>query len=615
MIPLVTLDHANATTTPTTDSPEQFRIMVVLAYPGYLRYFDSVLQELVRRGHEVELWFNNEKKQSEGLEALAEDHGIEVRGLAPKRETETQRRVQFHRAVGNFVRYLDPRFTGADYLRRRAAGQLPVLARPLSRMRSLPSPVVRRLVRFFLALERATPRSAHVDAFVRERAPDLLVVSPCVRFRGSDPDLIASARAALIPTVAAIASWDHLTTKGLLRGSPDRVVVWNEAQAVEAEQLHLVEIDRVAVTGAQPFDKWFAREPGRTGSEFADRVGLPSGQPYVLFVGSTASISAPHAEQEFVRTWIRALRTSGEPLLHDLSVLVRPHPYNSLHWDDADLSEFGEVAIWPRDGANPVNEGDRTEYFDSIYHSAAVVGINTSAMVEAAIIGRPVLTLTGGEFAETQTGTVHFRHLLPENGGFLRSAGALDQHLAQLAEVLESPDRVHEELETFVASFIRPHGLNTPATQIFADVVEAVARAGVQPAAPRAFWAAPMIWIVDLLARIDSFFVPELVAKRLRNRGQVDHRRLARLGRFLMTQAASRSRRQATTRRLRLVRTTKSAHHWLKRTGGLWESWLNGAADRVESSALEEPSVDHETYGRAYLRQLERAETKRNRRA
>ncbi|MBA3244662.1 MAG: hypothetical protein H0T61_05735, partial [Actinobacteria bacterium] len=87
----MTLDHANATTTPTTDSPEQFRIMVVLAYPGYLRYFDSVLQELVRRGHEIELWFNNEKKQSEGLEAVAEDHGIEVRGLAPKRETETQR--------------------------------------------------------------------------------------------------------------------------------------------------------------------------------------------------------------------------------------------------------------------------------------------------------------------------------------------------------------------------------------------------------------------------------------------------------------------------------------------------------------------------------------------
>jgi hypothetical protein len=40
-------------------------------YPGYLRYFDSVVRMLVDRGHHVDVAFDNPDKQSEGAEALA----------------------------------------------------------------------------------------------------------------------------------------------------------------------------------------------------------------------------------------------------------------------------------------------------------------------------------------------------------------------------------------------------------------------------------------------------------------------------------------------------------------------------------------------------------------
>ena len=129
----------------------------------------------------------------------------------------------------------------------------------------------------------------------------------------------------------------------------------------------------------------------------------------MLFVGSTASISAPDAELHFVRRWIAALR--AEPTLSDVGILVRPHPYNSTHWLDADFSDLPHVAIYPR-GANPVNEADRQDYFDSLYHSAAVVGVNTTAMIEAAIVGRTVHSVLAPEFEDTQSGTLHFRYLL-----------------------------------------------------------------------------------------------------------------------------------------------------------------------------------------------------------
>ena len=47
-----------------------------------------------------------------------------------------------------------------------------------------------------------------------------------------------------------------------------------------------------------------------------------------------------------------------------------------------------------------------------MYYSAAVVGLNTSAFIEAAVVGKPVLTITLPEISTfNQEGTLHFRYL------------------------------------------------------------------------------------------------------------------------------------------------------------------------------------------------------------
>jgi hypothetical protein len=122
--------------------------------------------------------------------------------------------------------------------------------------------------------------------------------------------------------------------------------------------------------------------------------------------------------------------------------------------------------------------------FDSLYYSAAVVGVNTSAMVEAAILQKPVLSLLAPEFAATQEGTLHFHYLLPENGGFLRVAASIDEHVRQLAEALRNPDRIREQTERFVAGFIRPHGLGTACTPILTDVLQRAALQGRRGTTP-----------------------------------------------------------------------------------------------------------------------------------
>jgi hypothetical protein len=201
--------------------------------------------------------------------------------------------------------------------------------------------------------------------------------------------------------------------------------------------------------------------------------------------------------------------------VRDVNILVRPHPYNCHAWTPDPVADLGGVAVFPRHGYNPIDPDNRADFFDSIYHSAGVVGINTSAMIEAAIVGRPVFSLLADEFAGTQEGTIHFHHLLPENGGCVRLAATLDEHVRQLSERLRDPEGARMETERFIAGFIRPHGVDRPATPIFADTIERLA-ASPQPARHAMPIWAPAAWPAILSASAIAALVDWARRKPLR---------------------------------------------------------------------------------------------------
>jgi hypothetical protein len=98
------------------------------------------------------------------------------------------------------------------------------------------------------------------------------------------------------------------------------------------------------------------------------------------------------------------------------------------------------------------------------------VGINTSAQIEAAIVGRPVFTIRDADFAHAQEGTLHFRHLVAD-GGPVSVADSLDAHVSQLGEFLEQGLGWAMPARDFVRGFVRPHGLERPAAPIYASAV------------------------------------------------------------------------------------------------------------------------------------------------
>ena len=132
------------------------------------------------------------------------------------------------------------------------------------------------------------------------------------------------------------------------------------------------------------------------------------------------------------------------------------------------------VALW---GGNPVDERSRADYFDSLYYSGAVVGLNTSAFIEAGIVRRPVLAILPPEFRANQEGTLHFGYLI--EGGLLTIARTLNEHEAQLATMLLAPPAaVMRRQQEFIRAFVRPRGLDVSATSAMADALVSLATEG-----------------------------------------------------------------------------------------------------------------------------------------
>jgi hypothetical protein len=115
------------------------------------------------------------------------------------------------------------------------------------------------------------------------------------------------------------------------------------------------------------------------------------------------------------------------------------------------------------------------ELFDSLYHAHAAVGLNTSAMLEAAIVGRPVHTLVIPGFDEGQIGTMHFHYLVEAYGGLATIARDFPEHHRQLGEVLRGDPIASPRSRHFAEQFLRPHGIDRPVYPTLAQEIERAA--------------------------------------------------------------------------------------------------------------------------------------------
>lgn len=454
----------------------KLKILFELGYFSYGRHFDPVIEALESRGHDVVR--SASCKSVPGLVAtpVADlDHRSLLMKSAMLRDDALGVEAYMDRCALDCLMYRNPELAGVTLTRERIFNHLRHGVQGADRAQSaaladriplLDDAEADRLAAELRAREEERPHCEPITEWMASIDPDVFVITPLVITQYGQADMVKSARELGIPVVFAANSWDNLTTKGAIHCWPDSSVVWNEIQRIEAHRIHGLSPETVAATGAPRFDAFFARKPEVERDEFCREAGFDPGAPIILYLCSSNLISGN--EFVFVEQWLARLRTAGGSLA-DAGVLIRPHPKFRDGWEE----RFGgqeRVSVQ----SSPVLNDDATLYH-ALHHCRAVVGANTSAELEAAILHKPVFTVHHKHLSTGQTGTVHFTYLLRENGGIVTPANSLEEHLSQLKAELAQPEIPNRNKE-FLASFLRPGGLEVPAAAVTARAIEEMVR-------------------------------------------------------------------------------------------------------------------------------------------
>jgi hypothetical protein len=533
------------------------RVFLSVQHLGSFLVYEPVIRELAARGHHVHIAVSRNEALGweKTLEAVVNDHPqITFTRLSPSPTTSTLW-FDFSRTVrlwADSLRYAEPAYESAPKLRERAEERVPPMLVRFSRRPAFQRAKNRaRLLAALWTVDRSLPVVSEIRQRIREYGPDVVLITPLVYLGSWQFEILRAALAEGLRTVFGVGSWDHLSSKALVRDMPLRVLVWNDTQKDEAIRLHGVPADRVIVTGAQCYDQWFGRTPRRSRTEFCAHVGLPDDRPFFLYVCSALFWGSP-VEAEFVRRWVQSVRESSIPEIRNAAILIRPHPARMEEWKAIDLSAFEGVALY---GSNPMDTDSREDYFESLFFSSAVVGLNTSAFLEAAIVGKPVHTILVPEFADNQQGTLHFHYLLRVGGGVLQTSTTFDENHAHLAESLRTRDdarRVHP----FVTEFIRPHGLTRAATPILCDALETVAQLPTPAPASTPMRLVALRWIVyPIFLALRQAFGTEIVRDDWRRTDREHQQRLQ----VLEQERLARQQASADTKRDREVRRAAKA--------------------------------------------------------
>jgi len=427
---------------------------------------ESVVEALLFSGHQIEWRFGNAIKEDitdRSVKEFNSKHHLQPYVRMPVVRNVWRPVSRFFRSILGYRIYLKPGWTSIQYKEGYLRGvnwfiryilMLPMVEGVLCSQ---------WLLSFLRYVLRGIPSNSAVLSDLKRIRPDVVAVTSNLPWDAQELEYLKAAMAIGIPTAVQIASWDNLTTKSTLSVIPDAILLWNDAIKTEAEVLHDIPAERVVVSGAATFDYVFTFKQTKTRFEFCKQAGFADDEPFVVYLGSSKSIAGD--ETEFVRELVRCLRVRL-----NIRILIRPHPVNYKVWND--FNEPGCV-VWPKGGELPDTIKTKQDFLETLHHSVAVVGVNTSAIIESAILNKPCISIKSKQFETAQSEDGHFRHL--SGGQFLEIAGNIEQATSFVGEILKGNDRLQEKRINFVSNFIRPNGMEKPVGSFIADTLVSMA--------------------------------------------------------------------------------------------------------------------------------------------
>lgn len=452
------------------------RIAFIFSQGIHYFYYDAVVRFLIASGHEICIvcpadFSLDGNKSGRALAKLIED----VPSVAFEDATSRSRHGKisgFIRGLANYAAFVRKEHPTPHLAVRWVKKNLPESIVEFIQIPFIRGFLATRFARLILAgLEALIPAVPKITAWFKEYKPDVVFSSPYVFTSDVEVEYAKAARQLGVPVIAAVLSWDNLTSKGTFHIKPDWLFVWNTNLVQEAVEIHNIEKEHIFVSGAPVYDPWFELSRSQDRETFCKRVGIDPSKPFILYLCSSKGITEHENELlAGILSELAEIELAVRP-----SVVIRPHPFTQL--EIADL-ENEWVKVFPKGGQRPDMDDARQLYYDSLYFSALVVGINTTGFLEAAVADKPCLTLITPLTRSGQEMRAHFKHLM--DADFIEVANSYSDLIAHIKRILAGSDTKKKNRQLFVHNFIRPAGIEIPAAKVTEGAILAVGY-GINP--------------------------------------------------------------------------------------------------------------------------------------
>lgn len=344
-----------------------------------------------------------------------------------------------------------------------------------------------RLVRFFgggrigqLLLRRVdaffTPSGRFAPFF--EKYHPSLVFSTDIQ-NENDVRLIHEARRRGVAAIGAVRSWDNLTTKGMMRVVPDKLIVPNLIVRQEAMMIDYVPERSIVPVGIPHYDRYVkSKIPNSqlllTREEFFQRMNLDPQKRTVLF----APIGNRYIKNNLLDRLV--LETLGS---FDINIIVRVPPSDYVSFDQGAAKkanmEFDIVGRGSPRGEqdrkrNEMGKEDDDSLINELFHCDAVVTGHSTITIDAAVFDKPVVLIAFDEVLRPFDDSVRryyqcdYYRPITESGG-VRFARTADELRLLVSQYLANP-RFDEEGRKRIARE-QAYQLDGRATERLAEVL------------------------------------------------------------------------------------------------------------------------------------------------
>jgi hypothetical protein len=430
----------------------------ILRKVGHLRLFNSAIQYFAEQPEsEVEVLILNHANINE--EKILENAKIRIRNI--KIIDSNHNRIDFQEYLltwGHWFKYRNKLFNTSQSINSRATEELRASSPTSIFTLPLISLIPQKMIFSFLStILRNRKSNKEIYNYLQLNPTNALIISPLIEFNAHQLDWIKVSKELSIPSFFAVHSWDNLTNKGRLLLKPDFCIVWNKYQVEELQTIHDFPWSRVLVTGAYGYDHWFKTAANHT-QKFRSKaltVNKFGESPYLLFVGSSKFI-VQNRELEFLEKLLPLMKEVG------WNLVVRPHPQNQIDWESL---SGDNLFIHPNSGQIPVGDDYESIYVDSLQNASAVLGVNTSALLEASIFGSPTFVISNDDFVQGQQQTVHFKYL--KNSDSIKIVKTPLELIGVISELNNGKKTQNiRNQELFLLKFLRPQGLHVSASEV-----------------------------------------------------------------------------------------------------------------------------------------------------